>query len=47
VWTENSASVIRRSDGTVSYLVGEVLDITERKMADEALSTVTKTLLVR
>jgi PAS domain S-box-containing protein len=44
VFTESSASVIRTS-GDPQYLVGEVLDITKRKEAEEALSSVNRRLI--
>jgi signal transduction histidine kinase len=45
VHTENSASVIRSREGDAQYLVGHVLDITERKEAEEAISTMTRKLI--
>ena len=38
VMTESSASLIRGPSGEPWYVVGEVLDITQRKLAEEALS---------
>jgi PAS domain S-box-containing protein len=38
VTTESSASLIRGPSGEPQYFVGEVLDITQRKLAEEALS---------
>jgi PAS domain S-box-containing protein len=45
LYTENSASVIRSREGDAQYLVGHVLDITERKQAEEAISTMTRKLI--
>jgi PAS domain S-box-containing protein len=45
VYTESSASVIRSRDGDPQYLVGQVLDITERKEAQEAISAMTRKLV--
>ena len=45
VTTESSASLIRGSSGEARYFVGEVLDITERKVAEEALSGVSGRLI--
>jgi PAS domain S-box-containing protein len=45
VYTESSASAIRSGEGDAQYLVGHVLDITERKEAEEALSTMTRKLI--
>lgn len=45
VTTESSASLIRGSNGEPRYFVGEVLDITERKLAEEALSGVSGRLI--
>jgi PAS domain S-box-containing protein len=45
VYTESSASVIRNRDGDPQYLVGEVLDITKRKEAEEALAETTRKLI--
>lgn len=45
VTTESSASLIRGSSGEPRYFVGEVLDITERKLAEEALSGVSGRLI--
>jgi PAS domain S-box-containing protein len=44
VITESSASLIRGADGE-SYFVGEVLDITERKLAAETLSNTGRKLV--
>jgi PAS domain S-box-containing protein len=43
--TESSASVIRGPGGEPQYFVGEVMDITQRKMADAVLSTVSRRLI--
>jgi PAS domain S-box-containing protein len=45
VYTETSASVIRSRESDTKYLVGQVLDITERKKAEEALSSMTRKLV--
>jgi PAS domain S-box-containing protein len=45
VITESSASLIRGPSGESRYFVGEVLDITQRKLADEALSSVSRRLI--
>jgi PAS domain S-box-containing protein len=45
VYTENSASVIRSREGKLQYLVGQALDITKRKEAEEALSAMTRKLV--
>jgi PAS domain S-box-containing protein len=45
VITESSASLIRGTDGEPLYFVGEVLDITERKLAEEALSNAGRKLV--
>jgi PAS domain S-box-containing protein len=45
VYTESSASLIRAPDGTPQYFVGEVIDITKRKQAEEALSDMTRKLV--
>ena len=45
VTTECSASLIRGPSGEPRYFVGEVLDITERKLAEEALSSVSRRLI--
>jgi PAS domain S-box-containing protein len=45
VHTQSSASLIRSSDGSPQYFVGEVLDITSRKQAEEALSGMTRKLI--
>lgn len=45
VITESSAFVVRSSSGEPQYFVGEVLDITQRKLAEEALSSVNRRLI--
>jgi PAS domain S-box-containing protein len=45
VYTESTASLIRNSNGEPQYFVGEVLDITQRKEAEKALSDITRKLL--
>jgi PAS domain S-box-containing protein len=45
VTTESTASLIRGPSGEPRYFVGEVLDITERKLAEEALSSVSRRLI--
>jgi len=45
VVTESSASLIRGPSGESRYFVGEVLDITQRKLAEEALSSVSRRLI--
>ncbi len=45
VYTESSASVIRNREGDPQYFVGEVLDITKRKEAEEALSSINRRLI--
>jgi len=45
VYTQSSASLIRSSDGTPRYFIGEVLDITSRKRAEEALAGMTRKLI--
>ena len=45
VYTESSASVIRSHEGNPQYLVGQVLDVTERKEAEEALAEMSRKLL--
>jgi len=45
VFTQSSASLIRGSDGAPRYFVGEVLDITKRKQAEEALAGMTRKLI--
>jgi PAS domain S-box-containing protein len=45
VHTQSSAILIRNSDGTPKYFVGEVLDVTKRKEAEEVLSSVSRKLI--
>jgi len=45
VTTESSASLIRGPSGEPLYLVGEILDVTQRKQAEEALSGVSGRLI--
>lgn len=45
VITQSSASLIRGAAGEPLYLVGEVLDITDRKAAEEALAAVSRRLI--
>jgi PAS domain S-box-containing protein len=45
VYTETSTSVIRNADGEPLFLVGQVLDITGRRKAEEALSDMTRKLI--
>jgi len=45
VYTETSASLIRSSEGSPQYLVGEVLDITSRKQAEVEVSKMTAKLI--
>jgi PAS domain S-box-containing protein len=45
VYTQSSASLIRSSDGTPQYFVGEVLDITGRIEAEAELSEMTRKLI--
>ena len=45
VCTESTASVIRNRDGDPQYFVGGVLDVTKRKEAEEALSTLNRRLI--
>jgi PAS domain S-box-containing protein len=45
VCTESTASVIRNRDGVPQYFVGGVLDVTKRKEAEEALSTLNRRLI--
>jgi PAS domain S-box-containing protein len=45
VYTETSASVIRGREGDPQYFVGQVLDITSRKKAEEALAGMTRKLI--
>ena len=43
--TEASASLIRSPSGEPRYFVGEVLDVTQRKLAEEALASVSRRLI--
>ena len=45
VTTESSASLIRGANGEPRYFVGEVLDISQRKLAEDALSSVSRRLI--
>jgi PAS domain S-box-containing protein len=45
VYTQSSASLIRKSDGAPQYFVGEVMDVTSHKQAEEALSGMTRKLI--
>jgi len=45
VWTESTASLIRNHNGEPLYFIGEVLDVTERKQAEELLSSVNRKLI--
>jgi PAS domain S-box-containing protein len=45
VYTENSASLIRNRDGSPQFFVADVLDVTSRKEAEEALSEMTRKLV--
>jgi len=45
VYTESSASLIRGANGEPDFFVGEVLDITERKHAEEVLQSVNRRLI--
>lgn len=45
VYTQSSASLIRSGDGVPRYFVGQVLDVTRRKQAEEALSGMTRKLI--
>jgi PAS domain S-box-containing protein len=45
VTTESSGSLIRGPSGEPLYFVGEVLDVTQRKLAEEALSSVNRRLI--
>ena len=45
IWTESTASLIRSRDGSPQYFVVGVLDVTKRKEAEEALSTVNRRLV--
>ena len=45
IWGECSASLIRSPGGEPRYFVGELLDTTERKLAEEARSSVNRRLI--
>ena len=45
VYTESSTSVIRNREGDRQFFVGQVLDITDRKKTEEALSGMTRKLI--
>jgi PAS domain S-box-containing protein len=45
VYTESSASLIRTPTGEPKYFVGEILDVTERKMAQESLANANRRLI--
>jgi PAS domain S-box-containing protein len=45
IWTESTASLFRSRDGSPQYFVVGVLDVTKRKQAEEALSTVNRRLI--
>jgi PAS domain S-box-containing protein len=45
VCTESTASLIRSRDGKPLYLVGEVLDVTNRREAEAALSNINRRLI--
>jgi len=45
VYTQSSASLIRGSDGALRYFVGEVLDVSKGKQAEEALAGMTRKLI--
>jgi len=45
VHTESSTSLIRSREGDRQFFVGQILDITSRKKAEEALSAVTRKLV--
>jgi PAS domain S-box-containing protein len=45
VFTESSASLIRGPHGEPKFFVGEALDVTDRKRAEEALSSVNRRLI--
>jgi PAS domain S-box-containing protein len=45
VYTESSATLIRSPEGSPHYFVGEVLDITKRKEAEEVLSDIRRKLI--
>ena len=45
VYTESSGSLIRNSQGDALYFVGEVLDVTKRKEAEETIASVNRRLV--
>ena len=45
IYTESSASLIRNREGDPQYFVGEVVDVTKRKEAEEALSSLNQRLI--
>jgi len=45
VFTESSTSLIRGRDGSPQYFVAEILDVTSRKEAEDALSAMTRKLI--
>jgi PAS domain S-box-containing protein len=45
VYTESSASLIRNPAGEPLYFVGEVMDVTERKMAQDSLADANRRLI--
>ncbi len=45
VYTESSGSLIRSSHGDPQYFVGEVLDITRRKEAEETIASINRRLV--
>jgi PAS domain S-box-containing protein len=45
VYTESSASLIRNREGDPQYFVGDVVDITKRKEAEQALSGISRKLI--
>jgi PAS domain S-box-containing protein len=45
VWTESTASLIRTPSGAPLYFVGEVVDVTERKLASEVIANANAMLI--
>jgi PAS domain S-box-containing protein len=45
VYTESSGSVIRNGHGDPQYFVGEVLDVTKRKEAEETIASINRRLV--
>lgn len=45
VYTETSTSVIRNGEGGPQFVVGQVLDVTSRRKAEEAVSHMTRNLI--